>query len=215
MSGLFHRLATRALGVAPVAEPMVAPLFAQGPQLGQNQIADEGEVAAIRPVNGNEEVSVTPQAAQTQVVQRTLPQVSDRQEARHSEPSVLGERDRGRQVELVEPRTVEPERRRSLPVAAGATIPSPKEADATRGEAQAQVATPAVLSTVPTGAERKTGLRESVFSAGSTAPVIRVSIGRIDVRAELPAPAPHAPPKQRAPTMSLDEYAKLRAEGQR
>jgi len=49
-----------------------------------------------------------------------------------------------------------------------------------------------------------------------TAPVIRVTIGRVDVRAQLPA-APAAPAPRRAPAaaLSLEDYARERREGKR
>jgi hypothetical protein len=49
------------------------------------------------------------------------------------------------------------------------------------------------------------------------APIVRVTIGRIEVRAEIatPAAAPPAAQPVRAPTLTLDEYLKQRQEGKR
>jgi hypothetical protein len=50
----------------------------------------------------------------------------------------------------------------------------------------------------------------------AAAPVIRVSIGRVEVRAEFPAPAPRPNPRQpQAPKLSIEEYARQRSEGKR
>jgi hypothetical protein len=47
-------------------------------------------------------------------------------------------------------------------------------------------------------------------------PIIRVTIGRVDVRAEFPAPSPaRAPRRPATPTLSLQDYAKERSEGKR
>jgi hypothetical protein len=50
----------------------------------------------------------------------------------------------------------------------------------------------------------------------AAAPVIRVTIGRVDVRAEFPATAPRPTARQtQTPTLSVEEYAKQRKEGKR
>jgi hypothetical protein len=46
-------------------------------------------------------------------------------------------------------------------------------------------------------------------------PVIKVTIGRVDVRAEFPAPSPARAPARRTPTLSLQDYARERSEGKR
>ncbi|MGC2696896.1 MAG: hypothetical protein WA738_14010 [Candidatus Angelobacter sp.] len=60
--------------------------------------------------------------------------------------------------------------------------------------------------------------REQARSSESEAPVIRVSIGRIDVRAQFSAaatPSPAPPRNTRRTALSLDEYLKQRSEGKR
>ena len=55
-----------------------------------------------------------------------------------------------------------------------------------------------------------------VDHAEPAAPVIRVTIGRVDVRAEFPArPAAPAPVRRPPPTLSLEDYARERREGKR
>jgi hypothetical protein len=58
--------------------------------------------------------------------------------------------------------------------------------------------------------------RDHTGPADRQAPVIRVTIGRIDVRAQFPAPAPTPAVRQGRPAaLSLEEYSKQRAEGKR
>lgn len=52
-------------------------------------------------------------------------------------------------------------------------------------------------------------------SARRESPVIRVTIGRVDVRAQFPAPAPSPQRRARPATPSLNEYLKQRSEGKR
>ncbi|HET9792458.1 MAG TPA: hypothetical protein VFR08_14265 [Candidatus Angelobacter sp.] len=58
--------------------------------------------------------------------------------------------------------------------------------------------------------------RERSVDASSSAPVVKVSIGRVEIRAEFPAAVAKTSP-QHSPSLglSLDEYARLRREGKR
>jgi hypothetical protein len=58
--------------------------------------------------------------------------------------------------------------------------------------------------------------RERSADARSSAPVVKVSIGRVEIRAEFPAAVAKRSP-QHSPSLglSLDEYARLRREGKR
>lgn len=58
--------------------------------------------------------------------------------------------------------------------------------------------------------------RRHVTPTGDSMPTVRVTIGRIDVRAILP-PAPHARPatSRTVPALSLADYLKQRNEGRR
>jgi hypothetical protein len=59
--------------------------------------------------------------------------------------------------------------------------------------------------------------RDQAYAAEPPAPVIRVSIGRIDVRAQFTAATPSPTPARNArpAALSLDEYLKQRSEGKR
>ncbi len=59
--------------------------------------------------------------------------------------------------------------------------------------------------------------RDQGASASPGPPVVRVTIGRIDVRAQFPAPAPSPVPARRArpAALTLEDYLKQRSEGKR
>jgi hypothetical protein len=59
--------------------------------------------------------------------------------------------------------------------------------------------------------------RNRVAAERETPPVIRVTIGRVEVRAELPAPRAHrsAADQSKPAALSLDDYLKQRSEGRR
>lgn len=60
------------------------------------------------------------------------------------------------------------------------------------------------------------GLREPrVDAPESSAPGIRVTIGRIEVRAITPPPARRTEPARSGPKLSLDDYLKQRTGGRR
>jgi hypothetical protein len=60
------------------------------------------------------------------------------------------------------------------------------------------------------------GDRAPAITSQTSAPVIRVTIGRVDVRAEFPAPVsrPRPTPAQPVP-LSLEDYTRQRREGKR
>jgi len=58
--------------------------------------------------------------------------------------------------------------------------------------------------------------QEAAQAKGATAPVVRVTIGRIEVRGIMPSPpAPRAIPGTRGPALTLEEYLRQRSEGRR
>jgi hypothetical protein len=90
---------------------------------------------------------------------------------------------------------------------ARATLPAPGEARSPAA-VTATAATPAVF-------RRRTDSHATAPTRGEPE-VVRVTIGRIDVRAELPPPTARlAPRRAEPPGLSLDEYLKQRAEGRR
>ncbi|MCA1554013.1 MAG: hypothetical protein LC737_06515, partial [Chloroflexi bacterium] len=64
---------------------------------------------------------------------------------------------------------------------------------------------------VPTRAEVRAARADERLAQ----PMIRVTIGRIDVRANFPAPTSAAPEPKRTPTMTLDEYLRAQRGGAR
>ena len=215
MIGLFHRLASRAMGNAPVAEPIVPSVFAPVGRTGQMEMpVEQAEVTAMRPLKASTEAS-------------SLPSVQSRA-ADNIIREVFETREREREVN----RTIEPSVRppnksneRQPPLPDRRSIPQPPTSTVIRQDVMVEhVADPPVpvrphsfFPPAPMPTMARGERHETDVSEASSSPVVRVSIGRIEVRAEMPAPtaAPALVQKQRPSGMSLDEYAKLRAEGKR
>jgi hypothetical protein len=69
---------------------------------------------------------------------------------------------------------------------------------------------------VTSSPSRQNADRERNDRSADTAPVVRVSIGRVEVRAEFPTTAPRTSSQRSSSlTLSLDEYARQRREGKR
>jgi hypothetical protein len=70
---------------------------------------------------------------------------------------------------------------------------------------------------IPAGEKMASSQRHRDWAASPEAPVIRVTIGRIDVRAQFTAsaPSPATTGHKRPGALSLDEYLKQRSEGKR
>jgi hypothetical protein len=96
---------------------------------------------------------------------------------------------------------------RSVLAVARATLP------ASSGERGA----PSFAATMAPHADFRRPTEANVAAPSRAAPeVVRVTIGRIDVRAELSAPNPRPAPRRPEPArLSLDDYLKQRAEGRR
>jgi len=92
-----------------------------------------------------------------------------------------------------------------------ATVPQTARA------ARPSPATPGTTRAISASSRPMYSQRDQTCSSESEAPVIRVSIGRIDVRAQYlaAATAPSPARKERPAALSLDEYLKQRSEGKR
>lgn len=209
MSGLFQRMAERALGRAAVAEPMVAPLFSPAtearlfstveptnpalrtpPSPPVNELHEPKEAAAPVPEQGltRTDLSIHP----------TLP--IDHMPREAALPAAAT----ARAPSLGHPAAPEIENVRRL---------SPSHRPAT---AVTSPYTPAFQPRRGRPASASQVFPQHAPSGESAVePSIHISIGRIDVRAEIerPAPAPRARPAP--PGMSLRDYAKQREEGKR
>jgi hypothetical protein len=252
MADFFSRLAERALGVAAVARPALASIFAPGPQVATSpaetapqppETVEPGEPSA--PLTAAPEIrepipeARRPDHAVNQPPETTRPEpAKPRIVIARSEPAVTPDllpRQRfafeGRPDEQP-PEAPAPQSRR-LP----ARVPPFREAEAPVVGTEARAAaTPASREpleftpmppirphvTIPaiTRPEERAPLygRRSPppEDRGGATPIVRVSIGRIDVRAMLPAaPPPPAQGTASSETLSLSEYLKQRDRGAR
>jgi hypothetical protein len=224
MSDFLGRLAARSLGVAPVAQPAVAPMFAPagGGQRFEPVQESRDEIVAERVGDtkspGQHPVVTRVESASHQKRGVSLEPPTDSREMKPVTLPVPGsldafpvERERpvpvSRTVAQVQPQeptrsgytSVVPTIQR--PPTAGAFVESP--AMTLRAE---QEPSPKLSSHT----------RMPAPEATSAAPVIRVSIGRVEVRAEFPAQAPRSVPRQsQPPSLSIEEYARQRSEGKR
>ncbi len=206
MKGLFQRLATRALGIAPVAEPIIAPIFARAPEIAPMRAFSE---LATRPERANSPAEPSRNAT-AEIAKEPAPTTTEsvREIQILLDPSFPIQKSSRHTVEHVHEQHLSTsllnlERRETAPLAQAAnSFPSvtPRGSQASRP----------VASTA-----RPNLLRAGQAEERSSEPVVRVYIGRIDVRAEFAAPAAPPPAKTRTPAMSLNDYAKLRAEGKR
>jgi hypothetical protein len=212
MSGLFHRLASRAMGNAATAEPIVPSLFAPVPHTGHLEMTSERAEVAIRPAN----VPSTLPSIQPSPAGKAVHEAFEANHSHDREPNPSVEPHTVQAIERTQTQPATPAPRRALPQSLNSKIPRQDAPDvqadrpAPRPSAQFIPSTAASQQSPPRPARREADQPDS-----SSANVIRVSIGRIDVRAELAAPTPAPAPRQRPSGMSLDEYARLRAEGKR
>jgi hypothetical protein len=143
-------------------------------------------------------------------------------------PSVVAPEPAGRQFERAAhvAATTPPRVTRLSPAAAVAATASP----AARGRTRDGLATGLEpTAPQPTAAHQREGAggerrletdpsRPAVIvelPARGEAPSVRVTIGRVEVRAVTPPPARPASARQRPPRLTLDEYVRLRDEGKR
>ena len=233
MSGFLHRLAARTIGVAPVAQPVVPAMFT--PDSNLEGSASRAAFLAESPITTSVE-----KIPSDNLSQLTLPKLS-------KEPpfisSAENEPQPRRDSRLTSNPWPEPPDQDDLTLPAitkrSMTFALPNH----REETQALVETADVLpqrarmeSLHPMTDQKERGIpgshirpvtqanRRSILSErdrssddGSQSPIIRVTIGRIDVRAQFPAhsPAVSATQPRKTAALSLDEYMKQRSEGKR
>lgn len=233
MSDFLGRLAARTLGAAPLAQPMGRNMFAPGVE----QPAQEGFIETVsnseRAENysqGHTDSSVISPARERPPVTANpsdLPQTTfsivDLRAAFHPDLNMASPRvptddhsGAGAQTDLkVKRDTVEG--------AAAAQV-----IHTTQQKSQDDFVSPANGLLVPAANLQREAFpaslsfpgdfanRERSVDASSSAPVVKVSIGRVEIRAEFPAAVAKTSP-QHSPSLglSLDEYARLRREGKR
>jgi hypothetical protein len=244
MSDFLSRLAGRALGVAPIVKPVIEPAFAAFPSTASHghSIAapdvDPGPAAATaatppRRERGPDDTPAPIEESAQQDVRRRdegferLQPRSPRGEETAS-PTVATDATTARHELLVDdtsrviastgtfdniplrPASPTGERVASPPAQDGViarnTLPEPGE-KASYG-----------LIAAPRSFAQRPQRRGRPQAATAEAPqVVRITIGRIDVRAEAPSPPPAraATRKSESRGLSLDDYLKQRAEGRR
>ncbi len=242
MPDFLNRLAARALGVAPVAQPIVPAMFSPASvevrEPASHSFVEMSESPAALPLSD----AMAPAEARLDL---------DRQRGADAplvppDSSAVSLRDSGMSATSAQPRLHRP----PLSTVPSLAAPSRRESQSER-EVEAEItprfhippaqpdttgiAERQVIVAKPMGNEATVQLaplfsavasahegrvqpsRRSDFVAPAPeAPVIRVTIGRVDVRAEFPvAPWRPAPRRAQAAALSLEEYAKQRREGQR
>ncbi|MGB8340819.1 MAG: hypothetical protein WCE51_04450 [Chthoniobacterales bacterium] len=211
MTHFLARLVDRARGSAPRVEPIVAPHFAPAPVA---EIASEHETP--------QETKATSGTREALVREEEL--ATDRPRLRKEKPASRETEERQETVEAAPQTLLVPLERTD----GDEVLPRP---DRTRGsESLRSDALPHVRSaTAPTivrraehpgrSANLRPTDRLSVSpneSAANEPPIVRVTIGRIEVRAEpAPAPAPRKISSRSEPKLTLDAYLKSRKEGAR
>jgi hypothetical protein len=249
MSHFLNRLASRAVGVAQIAQPLVPAIFNPGFGVETSQPPSEISVerttspaptrisasevrsettlprewensattvplssffASEPPSLVDEHAALPPAVPQTEPPQQTRPQQGQAWPAiRTTLPSVSDE------IALASDRAVSPVQ--SAHDEAPARVCTPRGPEgvpeifrSNRPSLRALQVRPAVPATSLISA------RNHAAPISQERPVVRVTIGRIDVRAQFTpaAPGPASSPRKAA-TLSLDEYLKQRSEGKR
>jgi len=239
----FDRLAARTLGVAPVSHPILPPLFSPVASFGPMESATapptegvETPASSFSPglaresapgrsfpgCDGSAEAGPESDAVRRETVTRdlTLPKIdgASPRETAAIPPKV---------EELVPPPAeLEPAPRGML------TVPGAVDASAKAREetSQARLAVQPLIARVAVRGAIESSARDSVHArvaenarktssqsvAEPLAPVVRVTIGRVEVRAQFPAASSAPVPRRsRASTLSLEDYLKQRNEGKR
>jgi hypothetical protein len=233
MSDFFSHLASRALGIAHVAQPVIPAIFspasAEGPPIAHVETPesamplasslatadDQGENSAP-----NRNVDAVPVPARSAAPHASL------------SPMVLSQPQLQREASAASISLTPPVRRESGSVEAETKVPVRVQDESHVGESSALAAllvqpaagertvpkVPQVASAAPASESlhHPQARRDAFLTAAPQAPTIRVTIGRVDVRAEFPnVPSRPAPRRRQATPLSLEEYAKQRAEGKR
>jgi hypothetical protein len=209
MSDFLGRLAERTLGVAEAIQPRIAPLYAAGasPPIEQTETTLRSRPESTPPRVNPASPSSSPDAPSWPVVSDTPPDVevvsNDRPPDRTSETPAQQEEPTVQPVPTV--RDVQPgvraerlpEDRRSPPAL---LVPSRPRPEVTRVVEQH-----ALDGSSPLRADPAPAL-----------PTVRVTIGRIEVRAVYPAPqTPRPTPAAPRPALTLEQYREQRRGGER
>jgi hypothetical protein len=229
MTHFLSRLVDRARGTALRVEPIIAPRFAPTDLLGAEilpEITTEIESPAASPPSGPK--PVPPRTETRSVEEKRSSRAADAHDAEETRIEIVME-------PLLVPQVQE--RVHSLVVRHADTPREILEESRGTAAAQLQVAksksprgTAAAAQPVAKRQSQRGNLKRSTLSPlkqgddalrfpaepRAQAPIVRVTIGRIEVRAApAPAPPPRKPARAPGPVLTLDAYLKSRKEGAR
>ena len=227
MNHFLARLVDRARGTAPRIEPIIAPRFAPAPV---TEIMAEIEAPAPVPSRKNETASRN--EAPTRKIVRQEIEPPRAEEAWGKETAVAPDLEKLLvPQEILAPdqpesivRRIGPEEITAQPAGNGARSerltpvrrttqpgsPTPAPSQASRNVV-AGIDDPGHPTAARASRREPTRPNESHVEP----PIIRVTIGRIEVRAETPTPPPRKTPSPSRPKLTLDAYLKERKEGRR
>lgn len=201
MSDFLSRLAGRALGVEPVVQPVIPAMAAPG---------------TFTESEGFQEAPQDSPVTERTATRRAIDINRSETKQRHTEASLPQKREQNVTVPPTDsPQTRRPaepqseprsERKIADPFADATTSPDP-----TLPTANNSLFVP-TMTKAPNASSQ-----DRRATASSAPPIVRVTIGRIEVRAELPGTKDRTPSTQRSKNsaISLDDYLKQRTEGRR
>lgn len=229
MSNFLHRLAARTLGMAPIAQPIVPAIFAPAgpgepspatyPSLPEPADRVTGQqTAAPQSTERNPDHSLKADWTHSPAKVVATPTNHDLLMAASSPaPEIEPKPGAFRISQLPSMDLLELPARRTIPVQEKAAAGRPAAALAkpsaeTNHHRSDSFAPSSSVQNHPAPAVRPQPVTRAVHGQ----PVIKVTIGRVDVRAEFPpASSPSAVTRRQSGGVSLEEYAKQRHEGRR
>lgn len=244
MPDFLSRLAARTLGLAPVAQPVVPVMYTtegaqpeRRPSVGLEEV-NKSAVASYPPQAMESHPRRRDSASRSAVIPETRLVPAQRAtltHAKHDASDPLSPRPRHQESEFLEaPRArLQPEREfaPSTPVPPEiSTLPLPEShvwaASPSSGRDEHERIVAALATTrremaaetnSPASGPSSLAMEPvSVARRAPEAPVIRVNIGRVEVRAEFPPPVTRpAARRSQSSALSLEEYARQRKEGLR
>ena len=244
MSDYLNNLVAKSLNRAEVVEPRLASRFepprsmgnflAGGSQTDLENTRDErfiGETPSEKPLaiqtpGKNSADARPPRSSLAQPASAPAPTPdgsTDQQTGRHSSPLVGSQSDTPPKSAAVQEKRLPPvqdRRRVDNEPAAMPAAPAPRHFVRTESllAPEAQLLKPASAIPQDRAAPLSSAAPSPAEPAGTqeSAPTIKITIGRVDVRAITPAqPTPRRAPATRGPALSLDDYLKQRSGGQR
>jgi hypothetical protein len=225
MSDFLARLADRALGIAQMVKPVIEPAFAAFPSNGfedhpSGVAAPDADPLAVGPTAATPSIERLVRD-RVQLQDRDRQRIIEPRPARAENTATVSTDIAAAHQETAVDRATPPLAIASAPpshvddipphltaaLTARSTLPEPGEK-----------ASYGLIAAPPPSAHRsQRRLQPQAAAAAETPQIVRVTIGRIDVRAEVasPPPARAASRKPENRGLSLDDYLKQRAEGRR